>query len=246
MLYYGYRYYSPELGRWLSRDPIQESGGINLYGVVGNDPVNAWDYLGLKKIKIAFAYDVSASLARPVSGVSAVAFAAEAEMKDLRKILEMCKSLEGTSDASGTLLEWVEVAVEGQLGNKPVPDMPHLKPFGLNGNPAFTDPNLPPALFAPLESDIKWPEDAAFRVLITGQWQEGSKRLSGIAAKGSVIVLNKSAFPNTLPHEIGHVMGWADPKTGDKHASEPSNLMHKENGGNPDCLWCKLIQQYAK
>jgi hypothetical protein len=47
MLYYGYRYYSPELGRWLSRDPIGERGGINLYGMVGNNPVNWWDYLGL-------------------------------------------------------------------------------------------------------------------------------------------------------------------------------------------------------
>jgi RHS repeat-associated protein len=46
LMYYGYRYYSPELGRWLSRDPIEERGGINLYGMVGNDAVNRWDLLG--------------------------------------------------------------------------------------------------------------------------------------------------------------------------------------------------------
>ena len=45
--YYGFRYYSPQTGRWLSRDPIGEEGGINLYGFVGNDGVNRWDYLGL-------------------------------------------------------------------------------------------------------------------------------------------------------------------------------------------------------
>jgi RHS repeat-associated protein len=45
--YYGYRYYDAETGRWLSRDPIEESGGINLYGFVGNDTVNQWDYLGM-------------------------------------------------------------------------------------------------------------------------------------------------------------------------------------------------------
>lgn len=44
---YIYRYYNPQLGRWPSRDPIGERGGINLYGMVGNDPVNRWDYLGL-------------------------------------------------------------------------------------------------------------------------------------------------------------------------------------------------------
>ena len=32
---------------WPSRDPIAEEGGLNLYGMVGNDPVNQWDNLGL-------------------------------------------------------------------------------------------------------------------------------------------------------------------------------------------------------
>jgi RHS repeat-associated protein len=47
LVYYGFRYYSPELGRWLSRDPIGERGGINLYGMVRNNPVNRIDVNGL-------------------------------------------------------------------------------------------------------------------------------------------------------------------------------------------------------
>jgi RHS repeat-associated protein len=46
LLYYGYRYYDPQTGRWPSRDPIEEEGGLNLYGLVGNDGVNGVDYLG--------------------------------------------------------------------------------------------------------------------------------------------------------------------------------------------------------
>ena len=46
LLYYGHRYYSPAMGRFINRDPIQESGGINLYGFAGNDGVNGWDFLG--------------------------------------------------------------------------------------------------------------------------------------------------------------------------------------------------------
>jgi RHS repeat-associated protein len=42
-----FRAYSAELGRWISRDPIEEDGGINLYGYVRNDPVNWLDPLGL-------------------------------------------------------------------------------------------------------------------------------------------------------------------------------------------------------
>lgn len=50
--YYGYRYYSPQLGRWLSRDPIAEKGGNNLYGFVRNNAVNSADKYGLLDLGI--------------------------------------------------------------------------------------------------------------------------------------------------------------------------------------------------
>jgi RHS repeat-associated protein len=45
-----YRAYDPDLGRWLNRDPIAEKGGINLYGYVKNDVINAGDVSGLAAI----------------------------------------------------------------------------------------------------------------------------------------------------------------------------------------------------
>ena len=47
LAYYGFRYYSPELGRWPSRDPIQERGGVYLYSFVENSGPNSHDRLGL-------------------------------------------------------------------------------------------------------------------------------------------------------------------------------------------------------
>jgi RHS repeat-associated protein len=47
LYYYGYRFYEPELVRFLNRDPIEERGGLSLYGFVGNDPLDRWDYLGM-------------------------------------------------------------------------------------------------------------------------------------------------------------------------------------------------------
>jgi RHS repeat-associated protein len=41
------RYYSPTLGRWLTRDPIGYQGGINLYGFVNSSPVGNVDAAGL-------------------------------------------------------------------------------------------------------------------------------------------------------------------------------------------------------
>ncbi len=45
--YYGYRYYNSSTGQWLSRDPIGEEGGLNLYGFVHNNAIDAHDNLGL-------------------------------------------------------------------------------------------------------------------------------------------------------------------------------------------------------
>jgi RHS repeat-associated protein len=42
-----YRAYDPAVGRWLSRDPIEEQGGLNLYAYVDGNPINGIDPLGL-------------------------------------------------------------------------------------------------------------------------------------------------------------------------------------------------------
>ncbi|MFZ1220872.1 MAG: RHS repeat-associated core domain-containing protein, partial [Chthoniobacterales bacterium] len=42
-----YRVYSPAMGRWISKDPIGENGGVNLYAYVGNAAIGRTDPLGL-------------------------------------------------------------------------------------------------------------------------------------------------------------------------------------------------------
>jgi RHS repeat-associated protein len=46
--YYRVRYYSPELQRFISEDPIDLAGGINLYSYTHNNPVDWIDPLGFK------------------------------------------------------------------------------------------------------------------------------------------------------------------------------------------------------
>jgi RHS repeat-associated protein len=48
----GYRYSGARLGRWLSRDALNERGGRNLYLWLRNDPVNTLDPLGLCPYKV--------------------------------------------------------------------------------------------------------------------------------------------------------------------------------------------------
>ena len=48
LYYYGYRFYSPDLGRFINCDPIGEKGGLNLYGFVLNNPISGIDPFGLE------------------------------------------------------------------------------------------------------------------------------------------------------------------------------------------------------
>ncbi|MFX1299179.1 MAG: DUF5675 family protein [Promethearchaeota archaeon] len=65
LYYYGYRYYSPEFGRWINRDPINErgflvlskyahyrKGDLNLYAFIQNNSINRTDLFGLSSVLI--------------------------------------------------------------------------------------------------------------------------------------------------------------------------------------------------
>jgi RHS repeat-associated protein len=48
LYYYGFRFYQPNLQRWINQDPIREFGGLNLYSFVRNSPIRFSDKLGLE------------------------------------------------------------------------------------------------------------------------------------------------------------------------------------------------------
>jgi len=50
--YFGFRYYDPNTGQWLSREPLGESESLNLYAYCHNDPINKVDVLGLAEIPV--------------------------------------------------------------------------------------------------------------------------------------------------------------------------------------------------
>ncbi|HRT59254.1 MAG TPA: RHS repeat-associated core domain-containing protein, partial [Candidatus Paceibacterota bacterium] len=63
LYYYGYRDYDPGTGRWLSRDPLGEEGGINLYEAFRNDPVSYVDADGQSLWSGSLSTEVEASSA---------------------------------------------------------------------------------------------------------------------------------------------------------------------------------------
>jgi RHS repeat-associated protein len=51
-IYFGYRFYDTNAGRWLSRDPLAEAEGANLYSFIGNNAINSIDPDGRLKLEL--------------------------------------------------------------------------------------------------------------------------------------------------------------------------------------------------
>jgi len=56
LYYYGARYYDPQVGRWLTQDPLGIVDGPNRYLFVSNDPVNYVDPWGLEQLIFGLPY----------------------------------------------------------------------------------------------------------------------------------------------------------------------------------------------
>ncbi len=104
VLYYGFRYYNPGTGRWINRDPIEERGGLNLYGMVGNDAVNKWDYLGLIISSLHANPGATASALGGAAGKAAVKKAAQKRAARKAK----CESLRNAQRAAKSALDGVK------------------------------------------------------------------------------------------------------------------------------------------
>jgi hypothetical protein len=63
----GARYYTPELGRWLNRDPIGAAARGSLYAYAGNSPIDSFDPWGLFALQFDAAFPVDQIA--PVSSV---------------------------------------------------------------------------------------------------------------------------------------------------------------------------------
>ena len=172
-----YRAYDAGLGRWLSADTIGEDGGLNLYGYVGNDPINHWDPLGLKEYDLGDGWTCRTDQFNEKGKASF-----ETHLyKDGKEV--------GISNEKG----WI--ARHGHSGKRPpgVPDSIVNKVNGINVNKAREIGRLPPKDITPKgtqpKSKPKHPSKQCFPRLSTGAMAALGEAAAGL---GATLALKKA------------------------------------------------------
>jgi hypothetical protein len=233
-------YYSPSTGRWLSRDPIEEEGGLNEYVSFANEPVGLIDQLGLKTLLIKAARDKT--LPGPAGGFYSRKLKERIEKMAhyLELILERCVECSGKSIPR----------VMAIFDPGPVLPAPAVGYWTI-GNTADE---------ALMEAD--WNRMGAGGSVVRVFWTmkeikdpqrgPGEGEPNGVSYPNKGIVLsfgNSGMTPELLAHEVGHYAGYTGNAPG-HHSSDPNNVMyhtHLRGGLNdPDTEYCDKVISLAK
>lgn len=155
--------YDPTIGRWLSRDPIAEDGGINLYGYVRNQPIRFVDPLGLiDSIDASAATQGPAAIPQVALDTVAETLALQAERKAAAEALKQLAKQCVRASEKELKKHWGDVhkakdLLKKQFGKELKGDKNFDVMFDkagnvvLKGNKSGTivPTNLPPSAFAP-------------------------------------------------------------------------------------------------
>lgn len=160
LYYYGYRYYDTIAGRWLSRDPIAEGGGFNLYAACSNNAVGLIDRWGLQveedeRIEFPEVPEGELDFETPLTTQEELNDKADAEAI----LLRLCKmSPEEQNKEIERMKEEAEEKAKGGEDEKE-PDPKEAYPKSPRG-PGTVPPALrdPKRVWTPAENQAKWEE----------------------------------------------------------------------------------------
>ena len=243
--YYGYRYYSPELGRWPSRDPIGENGfrllwglqrnqyeSLHQYAFVQNSPLLFADFLGLETLWVSFGFDVTG--AASAANIAKI----QDQMNELKAVLKKCGELDCCSNHQS-----VEVKTTYDYD---VSDMsyPSDGDYDFDG---IADRTLATDNIDNIDTTYTGPKVLATTATMHMTYAGSVTALDG-AQFPQGIVLDMDASDRTLAHEVGHSAGYdgGDIDAGNMHSSDADNVMSIDCGESPDCNYCMKVVALAE
>jgi RHS repeat-associated protein len=212
LYYYGYRFYAPELMRWINRDPMEEKHDIVLYGFTMNNPISTYDMLGLRTVWIQMNHHMPSL--NHIPGVT---------RGDVNRILQECVDKHVARNKKGTPCHTVKL-IWRQVSAKP-------EQLGFSGGNLFG--------YNPTFVDVYLEEWTSPLLGHTGGWhvsvnpeavQSVSKSEGGSFEMGLATVIAHETFLHAIGGKIGHYhwSGFVDASKG---------LI----GGNLSDSACKLL-----
>lgn len=115
--YYGYRFYSPTLGRWLNRDPLEEHGGKNLYYFCRNNAIDNLDFLGLSSPAINNFFDTKEHRENENANIN---------MFDFIEIRAKCIGRDGATEA--TKIDGTQIKIQCDKSKLIIYSVPRFTP----------------------------------------------------------------------------------------------------------------------
>jgi RHS repeat-associated protein len=100
MYYYKARMYSATLGRFMQVDPVGYTGGVNLYGYVNDDPLNASDPTGTTCTRTAVSQAFNCKIDQVVANVKGKLIVRDATAADHKKYAAVERSLTRAANAA--------------------------------------------------------------------------------------------------------------------------------------------------
>ena len=200
LYYYGYRYYSPSLGRWISRDPIEEHGGKNLNAFVANSPLHYLDRLGTSITGTISKYEdggVKIAINIPIQIIDRCPNTprlSEAEIQNaINNLWDLCfeeqRPVERQSENSPTLMVTDWVSVRKELSVQATVVTIHERAEFNSKNHYF--------LLSPEQSS-------------NAPWRERTASHAKKGGKKAVIFCNDRSLGVVYSHEFGHWLNLED------------------------------------
>ena len=223
LYYIGRRFYDSNLQRWVNRDPIQESGGLNLYAYVYNNAVNNIDPSGLEETPQTLSWYQTQALQAFINQLSGGSTSSQQFIQPVQLNLQAAQSgylsLTQPEVASTSWQQFIQPDPYGYLSSGP--GQQAIKSFGLNSLGKYGYPICSPYINALTDGILNRDPSSIFEgtlLLAAAGGTElglngtvgGSVPIGSISLWNSGIILSGSAALNVTPSTgaINGSLGW--------------------------------------